>query len=327
MKALPLIRLWSDKHLKRGRRPAWWAVLLLAQGLLVISGCRSNQGEVVISTPRAIDASQALVLPAPGGPSMVTVIESRYSNAIEQKVVLSTAASTAGENFLLVKMYGPMDRSLASPKSLSYRSIMASDIAREVRAALPGVSMATSALFLRNNYGPFGYAFGQSPSGDACIYGWQQLRADESERSNFRNTGAIQVRLRLCETAASEKQLLSVMYGYTLTGSFASEQWNPYGEPGAVDARIGADGHPVYPQDAELAQAKQIQPARNTVAVPKIKDVDPDAVQAEQERPESLVEVPAPAVSDDTTSTDGSPDSVNVIVPAPGCNNGTSACN
>jgi hypothetical protein len=123
------------------------AVALMAA---TASGCVSNKGEVVIATPRSID-----------------VIESRYANAIAQKVVLSTSAATAGENVLLVNMFGPMDSSLSNNKTLAYHALSNADIHREMRRALPGVPMTTSALFLRNSYGPFGYAFGRGASGDA----------------------------------------------------------------------------------------------------------------------------------------------------------------
>lgn len=302
------------------------ASLLLCLGL---SGCTSSQGAVAVTGARTVDASQALILPAPGGPAIVSVVEQRYANAVEQQVILSTSAATAGQNQMTVRMYGPMEWAQQGKNSLPYRSLLAADIGREVRSALPGVPMQTSGLFLRNNYGPFGYAFGRSTSGDACFYAWQQLRADESERSNFRNSGAIQVRVRLCESGASEKELLSVMYGYTLTGSFASDQWNPYGSPKDVDAAIGADGNPIYPRDVELSSAVKVASPRPVIRrAASTSQVEQHAAEQQDENAaKRVVDVPSPSGESDAVQQSDASTGAKVVVPGPGCENGNAECN
>ncbi|MBL0372157.1 cellulose biosynthesis protein BcsN [Rhizobium sp. KVB221] len=287
----------------------------------MVSSCTTPKGGTVITRAATVDPSQAMILPAPGGPSIVSVIETRYSNAVEQEVVLSTSAATPGQNSLLVKMYGPMDAGTAGQKSLAYRSLLTSDLGREIRAAMPGVPMHMSGLFLRNNYGPFGYAFGNSASGDSCIYGWQQLRSPEGERSNFRNSGAFQIRLRLCESGSSEKDLLSVMYGYTLTGSFASVQWNPYGSPRSIDADMGSEGSPIYPREAEISAGEQSVVPRPVPRRPRVARLQSDAVvqQREEDAAKSIVDVPAPDLGEVMPATQDTSIGAKVVVPAPGC--------
>jgi hypothetical protein len=210
----------------------------MAMTLLPLSGvgiglanCASPYGGAQMGGPQIVEASKALIMPAPGGPSVISVIEERFSNAIEQKVMVSTTASASGQNYFSIRMYGPMETDMQGAKPLDYTAVSAGQQVQDARRAVPGVAMKPSALFLRNSYGPFSYAFGQSSGGDSCLYGWQQVSAQDGGQASFASVGAIQVRLRLCEAGASEKDLLAVMYSYTITGSFPSEHWNPYGAP------------------------------------------------------------------------------------------------
>ncbi len=291
---------------------------------LSLSACTATKSGTTIGGPQLIQTSKAMIMPAPGSASVLSVIEERFSNAVAQKVVLSTSSSVAGQNYLSIQMFGPMERETQGTRTLNYRPVAASALLQEARSAVPGVAMKISSLFLRNTYGPFGYAFGQSSEGDSCIYGWQQLRSSEAERSNFRNVGAVQVRLRLCETAASEKELLSVMYGYTITGSFYSYQWNPYGGPRPADNLLSA-GEPIYPNDTELSQAPKVlekRPAHLTSssrenALPEDLELSPEEQPARR-----MVRVPSP-MADDTGKL--TPDT-SVVVPTPGCLNSSGSC-
>ncbi|TGP39326.1 cellulose biosynthesis protein BcsN, partial [bacterium M00.F.Ca.ET.230.01.1.1] len=92
-------------------------------------------------------------------------------------------------------------------------------------------------------YGAFSYAAGKGRGEDTCLYGWQDIRSPESMRQDFRNLGRIKVRLRLCQSGASIERLLAVMYNYTITGTYASPSWNPYGTPQAVDKNLGRPGN------------------------------------------------------------------------------------
>jgi hypothetical protein len=59
----------------------------------------------------------------------------------------------------------------------------------------------------------------------------------------------IQIRLRLCDARASERQLLGIVYGYTVTGTFDGDIWNPYGAPPPADPALGQTGAPIYPDE------------------------------------------------------------------------------
>lgn len=317
---------------------AWHAgVILLPIVMGGLSACTATKSAATFSAPRTIDASQAMIMPAPGGPTVITLIEERFRDGVEQKVILGTDATNSGQNYLSIRLYGPMERETQGTKKLGYKSVTAVALTNEVMRAVPGVPMKTSSLFLRNSYGPFGYAFGQTQGGDSCIYGWQQLRSSNNERQNFRNAGAIQIRLRLCENGASEKQLLGVMYGYTVTGSFASDQWNPFGKPKDVASTLGAGGDPIYPEDSELAQPATVvttKPVRRRpviVQTPSDDTVEEQNIQDENAA-KRIVDVPAPSDDDSTSTSDGmvAPDGgadAAVTVPSPGCSDGNSSCN
>ena len=53
--------------------------------------------------------------------------------------------------------------------------------------------------------------------------------------------------IRLCDAHASERQLLSVIYNYTITGTFNGTMWSPFGNAPHVDPTLGATGAPIYP--------------------------------------------------------------------------------
>lgn len=303
------------------------ASVLLCVFMTGLAGCTATRSGVTFAGSRTVNAGNALILPAPGGPAVLSVIEQRFSNAIEQKVILSTTASTSGQNYMSIRMYGPMERETQGTKPLSYRSVSEGFLAQEARRAVPGVAMKSSGLFLRNAYGPFGYAFGQNGAGDSCLYGWQQLRTDESGRQAFRNVGAIQIRVRLCEAGVSEKALLSVMYGYTVTGGFSSDQWNPYGGPPSVERTLGETGTPIYPADTELASAPATANVTIRKARPRRVVVDDGARQREEEAAaKRLVDVPSP-IGSDVTPAGQTDDGASVIVPGPDCAEGNQNCN
>ncbi|EJZ23147.1 cellulose biosynthesis protein BcsN [Rhizobium sp. Pop5] len=214
----------------------------------MMAGCTSTGGVRQPSGPETVAPEKALVLPPPGGPSIVSVVERKRGNGVEQNISLFTSSSVPGQNFLKVQFFGA---SGANPGTgdAGFSMINESGIAREVARSAPGVPMATSATFLQNSYGPFGYASGVSRAGDTCIYAWQQIRSSVAANTQARNFGMIQLRLRLCDARASERQLLGIVYGYTVTGTFDGEIWNPYGHAPPADAALGGSGQPIYPDE------------------------------------------------------------------------------
>ncbi len=161
----------------------------------LLGGCTSTSGSVrQPSAPEAVASEKALVLPPPGGPSIVSVVETRRGNGVEQTLSLFTSSSVPGENFLKVQFLGA---SGSNPRTgnATYKMISESGISREAFAAAPGVAMVRNNTFLQNSYGPFAYASGRSRGGDTCLYGWQQIRSSQAAHTQARNFGMIQVRL------------------------------------------------------------------------------------------------------------------------------------
>ena len=214
----------------------------------MIAGCTSTGGVRQPVGPDSVEPEKALVLPPPGGPSIVSVVEQKRGNGVEQTISLFTSSSVQGQNFLKVQFLGASGANPGAGNA-SYRMIREGDIVREMARSVPGVPMATSATFLQNSYGPFGYASGHSRAGDTCLYAWQQVRSSQSAHTQARNFGMIQIRLRLCDARASERQLLGIVYGYTVTGTFDGDIWNPYGAPPPADPALGQTGAPIYPDE------------------------------------------------------------------------------
>ena len=238
-----------------------------------------------------VPATQAIALPPPGGPAVISVIERRYANAIQQNIVLATEAAAPGENFLRVQMFGPVGRE-AGDTRLTDRPIALAGISSEMRQSFPGIAMQRSALYAQNSFGPFGYAFGRHGSRDLCLYAWQRI-AGSTQGAPFANMGAIQTRLRLCQAGATEQSLLAVMYGYTLNSAFSSEAWNPLGKPPPADPRLGQTGQPIYPSSMSL----QAPPAEQTAPAPRRRSPPALPVPPANTQREEVI-VPPPPGSD-----------------------------
>ncbi|MBY5321372.1 cellulose biosynthesis protein BcsN [Rhizobium johnstonii] len=222
--------------------------ILLVAAAGMMAGCTSTGNVRQPSAPETVAPEKALVLPPSGGPSIVSVVERKRGNGVEQTISLFTSSSVPGQNTLKVQFFGASGANPGAGNA-GFSMINESGIAREVARSAPGVPMATSATFLQNAYGPFGYASGRSRAGDTCLYAWQQIRSSTNANTQGRNFGMIQLRLRLCDARASERQLLGIVYGYTVTGTFDGEIWNPYGNPPPADAALGRTGVPIYPDE------------------------------------------------------------------------------
>ncbi|WP_162894720.1 cellulose biosynthesis protein BcsN [Rhizobium terrae] len=215
---------------------------------------------------RAIPSEQAMLLPPPGGPGIVSVIERRYDNAVAQDIYLKTSAQTPGQNAFTVQFFGTASPFKLSDNALTSTPVTEAGTASEMRQSLPGIRMTRSSFFVQNGYGPFGYAFGHGAGNDLCMYAWQQVRAPSGTISPLANYGSIQVRLRLCQADATEERLLAVMYNYTITGSVDAGGWNPYGEPQPVSPSIGGIGAPIYPRPAAAEPIVPVLPQRQAAA-------------------------------------------------------------
>ncbi|MCO5063498.1 MAG: cellulose biosynthesis protein BcsN [Rhizobiaceae bacterium] len=209
-----------------------WLVGLVA--LSQLGGCASTDSIGRSQVRNAAPAEQAFVFPPIGGPAIVGVIEGKRGGRTYQEILLNTNSSVPGQNRFEVSIARN-----AAPVVDPYPRIFA-----EARSALPGVRMSRSPYYVQNRYGPFGYSIGRGTSKDLCLFGWQTIR---TKASPMTKQGAIDIRLRLCETGATERKLLSVMYGYTVNAFLNSQQWNPYGDPLPPDPELGRRGRDIYP--------------------------------------------------------------------------------
>ncbi|WP_195909493.1 cellulose biosynthesis protein BcsN [Rhizobium tubonense] len=254
-----------------------------------VSGCASKDGIRVPGPAATVSNDKAFALPPPGGPSIVNVVQHDFNNAARQDIFLFTSAVTPGQNVLRVTFFGPVGRDYDDRKGLGYASIRNGNVDLDMRRDLPGVPMARSDYYVQNNYGPFGYATGRSRSGDTCLYGWQQIRSSDNDRTTFTNRGTVDVRLRLCDAHASEQALLRVMYGYTIAGTFPAPGWNPYDGPPTTDPSLGRTGNPIYP-GVPANHANPPPPAF------QVRDRVPPVVVRRQASAPAPIVTPAPAI-------------------------------
>lgn len=158
--------------------------------------------------------SSAFILPPPGGPAIVTVVETRFPNAIRQDISLATEARSAGENRIsIIRFTGKGgDGSDAALKDIPFTEV---NLTEEALAAWPGSGMAVSPYYVQNAYGPFGYAIAKPPNGDSCLYAWQRIEP-ALKPSGAVDRGAIIIRVQLCRRGVSEETLLGIMYNLRL---------------------------------------------------------------------------------------------------------------
>lgn len=221
------------------------SLLLLAALGLLVSGCSTRSDLHFTTLMVQVPGTKAIMMPPPGGPAIVGVLERRYQNGISQEIALSTKALGVGQNTFWISMMNDPQALTEVEDTLKIGRLDPEKIQSEMDDRLLGIDMHTSLFFVQNKYGPFGYAIGTSSSHDLCLYAWQQI--EPTENAIFTTSGIISVRMRLCETGATEEQLLQVMYGYTISAYYTSRDWDPYGSPPPVSPQLGAIDAPVYP--------------------------------------------------------------------------------
>jgi hypothetical protein len=157
--------------------------------------------------------------------------------------------------------------------------------------------MRLSNYYAQNQYGSFGYATGANALGDTCIYAWQRIRAPDLDNTMISHQGTVAIRLRYCEPAATDAQLLSIMTGFTINSYFLARGWNPYGSPPPPPPNVGVVGANVLPTDkATYIPAEAPPPVapvrvrRARVAAPEV----PMAVIADPAVDPTAVIVPLP---------------------------------
>ncbi|MBS7538381.1 cellulose biosynthesis protein BcsN [Ancylobacter lacus] len=230
-------------------------VVLLAVAATV-AGCApyplQGQSPKIATQTIEVPTGEALVLPEPGGPRVITVLETRYLNALEQEIILATNSVAPGQNAFHVTFFGPVDGRTGRENILSYDRLDEDELDRQMEQALPNVYMRRSNYFVQNRYGPFGYAIGRGGSNDMCIYAWQRIQSQVPVNVLGRDRGVLSLRYRFCQTGATEQTLLRGMYRYSINGYFLPRSWQPYGRPMGEPDGIGRIGGPLaFPTGVE----------------------------------------------------------------------------
>src|SRR5687767_6412117 len=143
-------------------------MLNICTGLMIstaAAGCSSTGTVTRSAAPSLVADERALVLPPPGGPAVVGVIERQRGNGLEQTIMLRTTARVPGQNFLKIEFFGA---DVSPGPTAAFKTINERDILREAAVAVRGARLSRRTTFLQNGYGAFGYAGGQSASGDTC---------------------------------------------------------------------------------------------------------------------------------------------------------------
>ncbi len=287
---------WAGAYFFRGRK---W--LVFAVSSILCAGCapRGDRFELEVTTEKtAVPLGQALIRTAPGGPPVIAVTQTSYTNAVVQTVILSTGGTTPGQNAFVVRAFQAGLADENDPATLRDRGLSPYTTRRELESEFPNIEMLIGQAYTQNKYGPFGYALGRPGNGDLCFYGWQRI--EKTNRSLFsREGGALSIRLRLCERGRTEAELLGVFYGFTFVGRSASPGWDPFDEPPGPSPELGATSSPIYPIGPRATYEGIAQPVREPVrARPRVRNVPapqrPTAGEVEVEPLPGYPTVPAP---------------------------------
>lgn len=252
--------------------------------------------------------SRAMIFPPPGGPALVSVVETEFVNATRQSITLATDARTRGENKIVITRFADSGGD-GNFGEIADVDLLQVDLLGEARAAWPDAAMEVSPFYAQNAYGPFGYAVGRAPAGDVCLYGWQRIEPRQMGAGRTAR-GTVAIRLQVCDRAAGEQRLLNLMYQMRLR--------DPVFEPWRASPRIGAVGVPMVPQGAGgLAQVLEPAPAPRPAAQVRTVAANPEpapvpttpGVVAEPEPTGPIVPLPTGAA--------GPSGATRVVVPMP----------
>lgn len=301
------------------RKPRIASHCLLLVTAFLLAGCAGDP-VTLDSGVRTPGNEKAYLMPRPGAFAITGIVEQRYGNALTQQIFLSTDSSVAGSNVAEIKAFGTRNPNRYGDNKISFKPLTEAQIAREIRAALPTVRMTKSDFFVQNEYGSFGYAMGRPSSGELCMYAWQQIRSQGSGNL-FAQRGALQIGVRLCKAGATESELLSFMYGFTITGAVDVPGWNPYGAPPETPERLGMTGAPMFPMESAtvLPKVAPVAPRRthSSTSATRKPSVKRQSASTVQQTPS--VTVPSPSdlkVAVPRTNASTGPA---VIVPLPNC--------
>lgn len=194
--------------------------------LLMVSGCTVSYQISMPSVPMSqavggkyvkekqiLPPDAAAVSLGHSAPKIISVLEDYYKNAVEQYVYLETSAFSPGESYVRLHFFGHSNQRIF--KELDNPALTEALIQKDIADAFPRFGMTVSNLFVRNQYGPFGYAIGQGAGRDLCIYAWQSIDEHLYRRQGLLSVLSgrdnIAIRLRHCSPDASEQELVQIM--------------------------------------------------------------------------------------------------------------------
>ncbi|MBB5752367.1 cellulose biosynthesis protein BcsN [Prosthecomicrobium pneumaticum] len=255
---------WDETGCEGGRRGLAAGVGLrrcaIALSALLLAGCTSVVPVESGRLASRVAPEQAMVDLPPGGPGIVGIVATELANAHRQEIILGNRSRTPGENRMTVTVFGPVAASTGPENTAGNPPVDIGAVARDMRAAVPGVAMSVSPYYAQNRYGAFGYATGRSAARDLCFYGWQRIRAPDLDDTLFARRGTLAIRLRICDPDATEQDLVAVMAGFTINSYLRAPGWNPYGDPPPLAADFGRAGAVMLP-DATVTGAIAPAPA------------------------------------------------------------------
>jgi hypothetical protein len=278
---------------------------------MTVSACAGRSDLGYASLMSEVPSTRAIIVPPPGGPSVVAVLQQQYQNGLSQEIALSTASLTTGQNAFYVSLLNNTASNMDISDTLSLPSLAPDRLQREMEERMPGVEMETSLVYVQNKFGPFGFATGRSSTGDLCLYAWQQI--EPGEPAIFVPGGSVSVRLRLCDADANVDQLLRVFYGYTIAAYYRQESWNPYGDPPSPPANFGEKDAPMYPLGLGDGAGNTTVIRRPSLSA-ETRRVTPraEAPRRTIDKDTAAPAIPTPAVQPETAPPSGYP-----IVPPP----------
>ena len=242
----------SEQIAAPGRRQAMLPHNVLMAAILSMSACTTSQGNIRSTSFQSIvPVERAFVLPSLSGLAVSGVIERSYRNAIKQDIFLKAKNTTPGQNMISAMFFGVTN--MRTGTYLQNTKTSKTGYSAEMKQALPNVAMTISPFFVRNDYGPFGYATGAGAGKDRCIYAWQKIVGSGI------SAASIQLRLRLCKANANDHELLSVMYGLTINFDAGTLAWDPYGAVSKTPPQLAAVGNPIA-STASVSQQKSTRP-------------------------------------------------------------------
>ncbi len=255
--------------------------------------------------------TEAMIIPPPGGPAILKVVSTTYPNAVRQEISLATEARSVGENKITIVRFTDKggDGNDARLRDIPFSQV---NLTEEALAAWPATGMAVSPYYVQNDYGPFGYAIGRPPNGDACIYAWQRIEPARRP-SGAGGRGAVTVRLQLCRAGARERELVEVMYRLRLNTSLFPPQAAPpaIGRRGAPIRPVGADGF------AQVIEIEEPAPPRRTTTAPRTEPVIIPAAIASPPPGAPIVPSPSGTGSSASGPIVPRPPASSVVVPSP----------